>query len=401
MNHEILMEAADAYGTPAYLFDLDEFSKRIRRMKERMGERIELCFAMKANPFLVEAAAPHIDRFEVCSPGEYAVCERARVTGDRIVLSGVNKEEADVRHVMKNRGAGTYTAESIRQVELLEACARECMADRAELGEAGKVRVILRVTSGNQFGMDEEQIREVIRNRDKYPHLSIQGLQMYTGTQKKKRNKIEQEAACLADLMQTLRKQYGFEGTELEYGPGFYVPYFEGETEEDWEETAASFAAFLRTLPFSGKWILEMGRFLAAPCGYYLTRIADRKKNQGQNYAIVDGGIHHLNYYGQTMAMKIPHHRFFPAHEGEKELWTVCGSLCTVGDVLVKNLPLCGADIGDLLVFERVGAYSVTEGIYLFLSRRLPVVLTYAKREGIRLVRKDYPTDWAVNGEKK
>lgn len=388
MNHEILMEAANAYGTPAYLFDLDAFSERIRRMKERMGERIEICFAMKANPFLVEAAAPHIDHFEVCSPGEYAVCERACVTGRRIVLSGVNKEEADVRHVMKQGGAGTYTAESIRQVELLEACARK------------KVKVILRVTSGNQFGMDEEQIREVIQNRDRYPHLSIQGLQMYTGTQKKKRSKMEQEAAYLADLMQTLREQYGFEGTELEYGPGFYVPYFEGEKEDDWEETAASFAAFLRSLPFSGKWILEMGRFLAAPCGYYLTRIADRKRNHGQNYAIVDGGIHHLNYYGQTMAMKIPRHRFFPAHGGDEELWTICGSLCTVGDVLVKNLPLCGADIGDLLVFERVGAYSVTEGIYLFLSRRLPVVLTYAKKEGIRLVRKDYPTDWAVNGEK-
>ena len=35
-------------------------------------------------------------------------------------------------------------------------------------------------------------------------------------------------------------------------------------------------------------------------------------------------------------------------------------------------MPLKHAKIGDALVFERVGAYSVTEGIYLFLSRRMP-----------------------------
>lgn len=389
MNSEILMQAASRYETPAYLFDLDAFSGRIRRIKELLGEGIKLCYAMKANPFLVSAASLDIDRFEVCSPGEYAICERAGVTGKRIVLSGVNKEKADLRHVMESRGAGTFTVESLRQLELLEACAAE---------QSMTVRVILRVTSQNQFGMEEDQIRDIVRERNSYPHLSIQGLQMYTGTQKKKYSKMEKEVTGLVRFWQELRDQYGFEGKELEYGPGFYVPYFEGEEETDWEETVRTFAGLLRGLPFSGTWILEMGRFLAAPCGYYLTRIVDQKKNGGQNYAIVDGGIHHLNYYGQTMAMKIPHHRFFPKHDGEEKRWTICGSLCTAGDVLVKNLPLCGADIGDLLVFERVGAYSVTEGIYLFLSRKLPQVLVYSEREGLRVVRGAWRTDELVGG---
>ena len=65
---------------------------------------------------------------------------------------------------------------------------------------------------------------------------------------------------------------------------------------------------------------------------------------------------------------------------------------------MVKNLPLSGADIGDLLVFERVGAYSVTEGMYLFLSRKMPKVLLYSRDEGIQLVREAYQTDRLVNG---
>ena len=68
-----------------------------------------------------------------------------------------------------------------------------------------------------------------------------------------------------------LKNDYGFDGEELEYGPGFYVSYFEGEEDGDWEEQVRSLSTLLRSLPFSGTWILEMGRFLAASCGYYLT----------------------------------------------------------------------------------------------------------------------------------
>ena len=52
---------------------------------------------------------------------------------------------------------------------------------------------------------------------------------------------------------------------------------------------------------------------------------------------------------------------------------------------------------GDLLVFDRIGAYSVTEGIYLFLSRQLPVVLTYTLKQGLSLVRDAFPTDIPVS----
>ena len=53
---------------------------------------------------------------------------------------------------------------------------------------------------------------------------------------------------------------------------------------------------------------------------------------------------------------------------------------------------------GDLLVFDRIGAYSVTEGIYLFLSRQLPVVLTYTQKQGLSLVRDAFPTDILNDG---
>lgn len=414
MDNQTLQCAADRYGTPSYMFDLDQFTARIDSVKALLGERVRICYAMKANPFLTQAAAFAADGLEVCSPGEYAICRRAGIPAEKIVLSGVNKERADLEAVILEQGAHTYTAESLNQLKLLEECAAKAgealaarLGGRGVTTEAGSyhslMRVLLRVTSGNQFGMDEDTIFSIFRHRKEYPHLDLRGLQYYSGTQKRKLEKIDQELGYLDSLCTRLQEETGAEVCELEYGPGFPVAYFEGEAEPEEELLLKNFKKVLDSLTFHGIIFLEMGRFLAAPCGSYLTRIADTKTNQGQNYCIIDGGINHINYYGQAMAMKLPIHRFLPVNRGEADenqllKWTVCGSLCTSGDVLVKNLPLPGVKIGDLLVFDRIGAYSVTEGIYLFLSRKLPGILTYTRTEGIKLVRAAYATDCLNDG---
>ena len=250
--------------------------------------------------------------------------------------------------------------------------------------------------------MDEETILSIIKKRSSYPHLHFTGLQYYSGTQKKQAGKIRKELERLDALLERIRNELQYEIRELEYGPGFHIPYFEGESPVDEDAMLADFRDALNAMAFKGRISLEAGRFLAAPCGSYVTRVVDTKQNQGQNYCIVDGGINHVNYYGQAMAMKIPAIRFLPhplspgmpdvQPPGGDSQWTVCGSLCTSGDMLVKNLPLPGLKTGDMLVFDRIGAYAVTEGIYLFLSRRLPAVLTYEKDAGLKLVRGGLPT---------
>ena len=71
----------------------------------------------------------------------------------------------------------------------------------------------------------------------------------------------------------------------------------------------------------------------------------------------------------------------------DMEKWTIVGSLCTVGDVIVKNIPIGQPNVGDKIIFYNIGAYSVTEGIYLFLSRRIPKVIAYSKQDGVKVYR--------------
>lgn len=386
MEQKILCDFANTDDTPAYIFDLDMLRERVRMLRECLGGDVCLCYAMKANPFLIDPLKSVIDRYEVCSPGEFHICERAGISMERIVLSGVNKEAGDIAYAMQQYGdAGTYTIESRKHLQILETCA----------GEKGiTVKALVRVTSGNQFGVDEEEVLDIIAHRENYPHVEFEGIQCYSGTQKKKFSKIEKELDWLDELCEKVKDDCGYEVRQLEYGPGFYVPYFVNDEEVDDVRLLGQFAEKFRSLRFEGKITLEMGRYIAAYCGYYVTRILDAKVNKGQKYCIVDGGIHHLNYFGQAMAMKIPHFRHIKTsgemsemEASKEELWNVCGSLCTVNDVLVKQMPLTGAEVGDVLVFERVGAYSVTEGIYLFLSRALPQIFFWSADEGIVQIR--------------
>ena len=148
--------------------------------------------------------------------------------------------------------------------------------------------------------------------------------------------------------------------------------------------------------------MLEMGRALAAGCGYYLTQVLDVKKTEGTNYCIVDGGIHQINYDGQIRGMYRPHLKISPFYpEGKEEEWTVCGALCTAADVLVRKAFLKNLRPGSILIFERAGAYAMTEGMALFLSRELPAVAVYERKEGWRLFRDRTPVfPWNMEDKK-
>lgn len=379
MERKILQEAAEKFGTPSYLFDLDRLTRRMETLKKALGSRAELCYAMKANPFLTGALRDLADRFEVCSPGEYDICRRLDIPEEKLVISGVNKSPEDTARMMDDcPRMGRYTAESPAQLELLHQCASQ---------RKRKVSVLLRLTSGNQFGMDEEEVRRIVAERAKYPFLDIVGIQQYSGTQKHSEKRLRRQLSRLDGLISSLREESGFETRELEYGPGLPVFYFQDDEAFDEEAFLGEFASALADMAFQGHITLELGRSIAAECGYYLTAAADCKTNKGQQYVILDGGLHQMNYYGQSMAMRVPTVYRLRERDGEEALWNLCGSLCTVNDILVKQLPVKNLQPGDVFVFEKTGAYSVTEGMALFLSRDLPAVVSWSEKDGFRLLR--------------
>ena len=117
---------------------------------------------------------------------------------------------------------------------------------------------------------------------------------------------ISEELKWLDDICNRLYEKYGFKTEELEYGPGLPYNYFGTESYDNNFDFLKELSEELNPLKERYSITLEMGRFLVSECGMYVTSVADIKVNRNQNYVIVDGGINHINYYGQTMAMKVP-----------------------------------------------------------------------------------------------
>lgn len=367
MNEKKITEILKTVHTPLYVFDLCELKRRVQFIREQLPERVELCYAVKANPFVLETFAEIADWLEICSPGELGICEELELPREKFIISGVHKD-ADLleRLISAENEVGYYTAESCAQFTLLRETAKR---------HQKKISLILRLTSGNQFGLDDNELLEIVGRHQNDQWIDICGLQFFSGTQKTSVKKLAREIRKLDDFLADLYQAYYFRMPKLEFGPGFPVAYF---PEESFNETEflRIFSELLSDMRYDGPISLELGRSLTASCGTYLTRIVDIKKNHGQNYAIVDGGIHQLVYYGQSMAMKQPCFSVLPNHEEiNAQEWNICGSLCTVNDYLVKRTKLSGLQKGDVLAFERAGAYCMTEGISLFLSRDLPQIV--------------------------
>lgn len=382
MNSEALQDIAASFATPAFIFDADELGRRAKNVKSAIGGAA-LCYSIKANPFLLACLPEEIDRVEVCSPGELAICRRVGVDPSTVVYSGVNKGSEDIAEAIEY-GAELLTAESLRQLGLINAAA---------LAAGKRVRVALRLTSGNQFGMDSENLKRAVAEKGSYEGVDIVAIHYYSGTQKKKLAVVEKELAELEELADTLEERFGLSGISLEYGPGLPADYFGDDPEGRDMAVLAEAGAMIAAVAARRSVTVEFGRFLASPCGTYLTAAADIKNNNGENFVICDGGINHLKYYGQTMAMQTPPITLLGDHGEKTEDYTLCGSLCTTADILVRKVTLPALSVGDVLAFGRCGAYSVTEGIGLFLSRQLPRIVLHSERGGNRLLRDFYGTD--------
>lgn len=356
-------------STPFYIFDKDILKNRMNELSKRITPNAELCYAIKANPFLIPLLQNTGILFEVCSPGELEICKSYNVNPEQIVFSGVCKTSEDIK-VAYNYNVKTITLESLLHCQFLINLIK---------GEKHphEQEVILRLTSGNQFGMSKNDIQNCITMLKEIPSIKIRGIHYFSGTQKKI-NKIIQEISFIQEYCKELSITNNIKISDIEYGPGLSFKYFE-ENKLKPNNDFSEFESLMFELKNSSfHWVIELGRYIAASCGSYVTRIKDLKADDDKKYCIIDGGINHINYYGQIMGMKIPDIDFIKTNSDNKKYesgkYTICGSLCTTADVILRELELSEPSINDIFIFKNIGAYSITEGVYLFLSHPLPFV---------------------------
>ena len=387
-NNDLPCEIVKQIATPSYVFDRDAFRQRAIETRMKVGDRISLCYSIKANPFLIDGffqPTSLFDKFEVCSLGELHICLKSGIPASMILFSGVNKYESEIEEAYSS-GVRLFTIESYSHLKSI-----------CSVGNKNNetIPVLIRISADSQFGMDESDVLAIIKDRLSYPRIDILGIHYFTGTQKKGYSLIQKELEYLTSFCTDVNEQYGFEIKNVEYGLGLDVEYF-----VDQKPSAVSIDDVLPSLNKVSSithLTIEMGRYFAGTCGHYYTKVVDCKTNNGTKYAIVDGGMNQLHYDGQVKSMKVPLNSHIRSNEasGETSLdhWTICGSICSTEDVICRDVEYENLIEEDILVFNNCGAYSFMEAMSTFLSREMPQIWAYSSSNGLVLLRDFILTD--------
>ncbi|KXB00289.1 hypothetical protein AKJ41_04180, partial [candidate division MSBL1 archaeon SCGC-AAA259O05] len=122
---------------------------------------------------------------------------------------------------------------------------------------------------------------------------------------------------------------------------------------------------------------VEPGRFLTADSTVLVVRVVNEKEMYGRKVLIVDGSEDMVSVDRHEMRIEIEE----ITHSNEPVAASIAGNLCHSLDWIVKEpIELSGVEPGDLLVFEKEGAYVMNHNMPYNL-RRVPKVLTVGEGE--------------------
>jgi len=358
-------EIAEGAGTPVYIYSASAIEARVRDLQRAFGSLpVRLCYAVKANPHL--AVLRLLARLgmgaETVSGGEIERALAAGIPPERIVFSGVGKEEEELRFAIA-RGVLQINVESRDELRLAGALARE-MGRSAAVAlrinpavEASTHEKIQTGREGDKFGIPIAEAREAFLEAQACPGLVPVGLHVHVGSQILDIHSFARSYGIAAELFETLRAD-GVPLVRLDLGGGFGIPYRPEDRGFDLDGLAALLEAVWDRLRC--ELILEPGRLVVGEAGVLLTRVLARKERGVRRWLVVDAGMHTL----LRPALYDAWHGIRPVREPasaqEWEEVEVVGPICESGDVLGRGRRLPVLQRGDLVVLEAVGAYGAT-----------------------------------------
>ena len=371
--------AARVGQTPFYAYDRGLLKTRVAELRSALPSEIKLHYAMKANPMpaVVAFMATLVEGVDVASAGELKVALDCGADPAEISFAGPGKRDPELRQAVASRVL--INLESLREVGALRTISNE-------LGIAARVAVRvnpdfelkgsgMKMGGGpKQFGVDVEQMPELLASIGA-AGLAFEGFHLFAGSQNLRPDSICEAQQKSFELALRLAACAPGPVRFLNLGGGFGVPYFPGEQRLDLApigDNLARLVQLAKTALPQAKLVIELGRYLVAEAGVYVTRVVDRKVSRGQVYLVTDGGLnHHLSAsgnFGQVVRKNYPVTIGNRLGGTQTELASVVGPLCTPLDLLADRMQLPLAGIGDLAVVFQSGAYGASASPQAFLG---------------------------------
>jgi diaminopimelate decarboxylase len=319
-------------------------------------------YAVKAN------ANDHILRtintaglgIDCVSGGEVAAAINAGFDSKKIVFAGVGKTDREISLAL-DANILCFNVESIPELEAINELAQQKgkIADVAfrinPNVDAHTHKYITTGLSENKFGINLEQLPDVLKLASTLKNINVVGLHFHIGSQ----ITILEPFKVLCDKINALQKEVnemGFKLKIINVGGGLGVDY-ENPDKNPIPDFKAYFEVFKNNLVLQeGQEVhFELGRAIVAQCGSLITQVTYVKKGTAKQFVITDAGMTDLI----RPALYQAHHNIenITATTETTEMYDVVGPICESSDCFGENETLPTTKRGDLLALRTAGAY--------------------------------------------
>ena len=349
--------------TPFYYYDLDLLRRTLTKLREASSclPAASVHYAVKANfnPVILKEIAAAGLGADCVSGGEIKAALAAGFPASGIVYAGVGKSDEEIRFALAS-GISRFNVESAAELEVIEEIAAEmgiCAPVSLRVNPDIGAHTHANITTGlaeNKFGINYEQLEDVLRYALSLPHVKYSGLHFHIGSQ----ILDMMDFVALCNRINSLRDKLlraGLPLGDVNVGGGLGINY-QHPNHLDIADFDAYFKTFRKhlKLPEGTRVHFELGRSIVAPCGSLIARVLYVKKGTTRQFAIVDASMTELI---RPALYKAYHRVENISSEEPEEVYDVVGPVCESSDVFLKGASIDRCHRGDLIAIRSAGAY--------------------------------------------
>ena len=354
-----MKELAEKYGTPSFVYSEERIVENFLTIKRAFSSTTtDICFAVKANSNIgiLQILARQGAGFDIVSGGELARVLKAGGDPEKIVFSGVGKQDWEIIEGLQNK-IRCFNVESTAELEKIAQIASSCgqiapVSLRVNPNIDAKTHPYISTgLAESKFGIKIETAEHLFQRAHEDPHLNLVGIDCHIGSQITEIEPFRAALNILINLVQRLAGK-GINLSHIDIGGGLGIKYKDEEV-INWDEFASEIKKSMKDIP--QRLILEPGRSIVGDAGLLLAQIILLKNNGQKNFAVVDAGMNDLlrpALYGSWHEIVSVEKRTHP----EPLDWEIVGPICETSDFLAKGRSLSIIE-GDLIAILDCGAY--------------------------------------------
>lgn len=383
---KVLADIGEKHGTPSYVYFIDKIREQIAQINANFQHRFNISYAVKANPnpSLLKSLKDYVSYLDVSSAGELRAALDIGYKPEQLSFSGPAKREFELIHAAE-AGRVEMICESEHELEKLNRIAAQYKIHlpvllRINPDKLPRTFGVNMSARPSQFGIDVANVSQCLDRLGNCKNLEFIGFHIYSGTNCLNTEAISENFTNYIDLFLQFSKKHRLYPDKLIFGSGFGIPYFQQDKPLDSKKLAQLINPAidkLHTSPFlkNSQCVLETGRYLVGPHGYFLTSVVNEKTSRGVQIRICDGGMNnHLaacGLLGMVIRRNYPIWNISHPNATLQEYMLV-GPLCTTIDTIAERIDLPKLSNGDIIAIGSSGAYGLTASPINFISHPQP-----------------------------